>query len=82
MCYAGHYDICAKAMLGSFLFPFVLWKVQLVEQVLFSLSEYTCSSLVFCGVRVTQSLVFCVVFWRSFVTLSMCPLSVRHCAFL
>ena len=80
--YAGHYDICAKTILDSSLFPFVLLKVQLVKQVLFPLPEYTCSSLFLCGVRVTQSLVFCVVFCRSFVNLSISPLSLSHCAFL
>ena len=53
-----------------------------MEQVLFSLSEYTCSSSVFCGVRVTHSLVFCVVFCRSFVNLFISPLSLGQCAFL
>ena len=36
----------------------------------------------FCGVRVSQALVFCVVFCGSFVTLTFCPLSFDHCVFL
>ena len=40
-------------------------RVPLVEQELLSLPEQMCSSPVFSGVRVAQSLVFCVVFCKS-----------------
>ena len=53
-----------------------------MKQVLFPLPEYTCSSLFLCGVRVTKSFVFCVVFCRSFVNLSISSLSLGQCAFL
>ena len=40
-------------------------RVSLVEQVLLTLPEHLSSPLVFSGVRVAQSLVFCVMFSRS-----------------
>jgi len=53
-----------------------------VEQELFTLPEHPSSPPVFCGVRVTQSLVYCVVFCRSFFVLFVfdhcvvCPTSI------
>jgi len=48
-----------------------------VERKSTTLPEHMSSSLVFSGVRVAESLVFCVVFWRSlFVLLSF---SFAHC---
>jgi hypothetical protein len=52
-------------------------RVSLVEQELLTFMEHLSSSLVFSGVHITRSLVFCVVFCRSwFVLLSFffCPL--------
>ena len=43
----------------------VTGRMPLVEQELLSLPEHLCSSPVFSGVRVAQSLVFCVVFCKS-----------------
>jgi hypothetical protein len=55
----------------------ITWRVGLVEQELLSLPEHLCSSPVFSGVRVAQSLVFCEVFCRSlFVFWSF---SIGHC---
>jgi hypothetical protein len=49
----------------------VIWQVLHVEQELPTLSEYPSSPLVFYGVCVARSLVFCVMFCRSlFVLLS------------
>jgi hypothetical protein len=49
----------------------VTWQVPLVEQELFTLPGHLSSPLVFSGVGVTRSLIFCVAFCRSlFVLLS------------
>ena len=52
----NHNDVSRSTVTG---------RVPLVEQELLSLPEHMCSSPVFSGVRVSQSLVFCVVFCRS-----------------
>jgi hypothetical protein len=53
------------------------WGVPLVEQELLTLQEHLRSSLVFSGVRVAWSLVFCVMFCRSLFVVS--PFSFGHC---
>ena len=50
--------------------PNPMWQPPLVEQELLTLPEHLSSPPVFSGVRVTRSLVFCVVFCRS---LCVCP---------
>jgi hypothetical protein len=54
-------------------------QVPLMEQELLNLPEHLSSPTVFSEVRVAQSLVFCVVLCRSF--LSFCPLSFCYCVF-
>jgi hypothetical protein len=49
----------------------------LVEQELLTLPEHPSSPPIFCGVRVTQSLVLCVCFVDR--CLSYCPFSYGHC---
>ena len=53
------------------------WPVPLVEQALPILQEHMSWTLVFCGVRVTRSLVLCVCFVDR--CLSFCPFSFGHC---
>ena len=50
----------------------VTWRLALVEQELYSFSEHLSSTSVFSGIRVAESLVFSVVFYRPlFVCLSV-----------
>jgi len=55
-------------MITGFVTRVTRW-VSLVEQELRTLSEHLSSHLVFSGVRVTQSLVFCIMFRRSLFVL-------------
>jgi hypothetical protein len=61
------------------------WQVPLVEQELLPLPEHQSWPPVFSGVHVTQSLVFCVVFWQQLFVLlslffwSLYCLSFGHC---
>ena len=50
-----------------------------MEQELLILSEHLSSPPVFCWVRVTRSLVFCVCVCFVDGTLSFCPFCVDHC---
>ena len=64
------------APLNSWLTTIFLTRVTCpVEQEMLTLPEHLNSPLFFCGVRVVQSLLFCVVF----CTLLCVPLSVCHC---
>ena len=53
----------------------VIWRVPLVEQELLTLPEDLSSFLVFSGVCVARSLVFCVVFCRSLFVLFLLAIS-------
>ena len=52
-------------------------RVSHVGQELLTLPDHLCSPPVFCEVRITQSLVFCVVFCRSLFV--FCHFSFGHC---
>jgi len=68
---------CPHSWLITGFVTIVTWGVPHVEQELLTLQEHMRSSLVFSGVRVAWSLVFCVMFCRSLFVVS--PFSFGHC---